>query len=280
MQKLLKYASLYRTAASSEIHRWAAGIVNKAFFQVMGRYPTITERQIVQAVSSAETGYGRNWGQGQSTSGEGSHNWGAITAPKGFKYQDSSVQGVHQALFKEYPDDIAGAADVVRTLFKSGRKQHEPNPDQGFRCTGPEIPGPTRGELISEAAQTGDVLAFSKAMFYTVYYEGTAKNFVDRIMGHANNMLSKVNSIAAANGEAPAWSMKSTNYLPETNDRSVLMRISSYGGGSIPIPAPQQKQVQPSPKDNVKLAPNQPAMLEFPGQSEADVESLQKMLWF
>ena len=59
MQKLLKYASLYRIAASSEIHRWAAGIVNKAFFQVTGRYPTIAERQIVQAVSSAETGYGR-----------------------------------------------------------------------------------------------------------------------------------------------------------------------------------------------------------------------------
>jgi hypothetical protein len=280
MQKLLKYASLYKKAASSEIHRWAAKIVNQAFFQVMGRAPTPAERQIVQAVSSAETGYGRGWGKGQSTSGQGSHNWGAITAPKGFQHQDSSVQGKHQAIFKEYPDDLSGAADVVRTLFKSGHKQHEPNPEQGFRASGPEIPGPTRGQLIEEACQSGDVLAFSKAMWYTVYYEGIASSFVTRIYNHANNMMSKVNAIASANGEAPAWSMKSNNYLPETNDRSVLMRISSYEAGVVPQASSKENKI--SPKDNVKPQANftQPTIPEFPGQTEADVDSLLKSLWF
>jgi hypothetical protein len=250
MRKLLKFAEIYRAAASAETHRWAADIVNKAFQQVMGRAPSPAERQIVMAVANHETGYGRGWGKGKSTGGQGSHNWGAVqtrskTAP-GFTHGDSSAEGKYKVRFKSYPDDVAGAADVVKQLFKSNRKQHLPNPQHAQRAQGAGVvPGEGRGTLIEKAAQQGDTLAFSRAMWYTGYFEGFNSDFTKNIKSHADSMQSKVNKIAAALGERPAWSIRSVHYLPDTSDQAILQKVTQVnpkaaGTGGTAVPPPQQ----------------------------------------
>ena len=283
MQKLFKFAQQYKIAASVETIRWAANIVNKAFERVMGRLPTAAERQIVMATAYLESGFGRWWGEGQSTSGKGSHNWGAIISTtksdKGFQHGDSSVQGKYTTKFKAYPDDVSGAADLVRTLFKNGRKQYEPDPGKGFRTMGPEIPGPNRGEMISYAAQQGDTGLFSKAMWYTTYYEGTASNFTDRMKSHMQGIQNKVNEIASALGETPEWSIKSSDYLPMTNDRNVLARISSYGAGEMPKQQSPIENVRPKAQKQTNLEQFfQPTEIE--DDYSADISALERMLWF
>lgn len=288
MQKLLKFATIFREAASAETHRWAAGIVNQAFQQVMGRTPTPAERQIVMAVADLESGYGKGWGKGKSSGGQGSHNWGAVqtrskTGP-GFSHQDSSAEGKYQVRFKAYPNDVAGAADVVRLLFKGSRKQQMPDPNRRFRTMGGPIPGPGRGELIQQAAQQGDTLAFSRAMWYTTYFEGFNEDFTKNIKDHARGIQSRINSIATALGESPAWSVRSDHYLPVTTDRSVIDKIikmkpeAAGSGRAAPTMQPQQPQRRPSPGANTLLQlPTQPAM---PPQAGIDVGGLENMIWF
>lgn len=218
MQKVHKFVGIYKEAVSADTHRWAADVVSRAFHQVMGRWPTPAERQIVMAVSDLESSYGLGWGKGNSTSGAGSHNWGAVqtkdkSAP-GFGHQDSSIQGKYDAKFKSYSNDVEGAADVVKLLFQGTRHQRMPDPSQGNRALGKEISGPTRGELIEQAAQLGDTLAFSRAMWYTGYFEGTAPSYQERIMKHAEGIQHRINQIASALGESPAWSIKSNHYQP------------------------------------------------------------------
>ena len=264
----------------SNIHAWAANIVNQAFQQVMGRAPTPAERQIVMAVSSLESGYGRGWGKGKSNAGQGSHNWGAVqtrskTAPQ-FQHGDSSAEGSYTVGFKVYPDDVAGAADVVRHLFKSGRKQQKPSAKHKQRAQGGEISGPGRGELIQAAAEQGDTTAFSRAMWYTSYFEGTQPDFVKNIQNHANGIQSKVNKIAAALGETPAWSIKTQNYLPVTTDQSVISEIAQMNpeaGAGMPVAMPAApQQPLPSPAVNVR-----PALEEQPASELSGIES---MVWF
>jgi len=247
--EVLYFASVYKKAAfapeaHANLHRWAANIVNQAFQQVMGREPTSAERQIVMAVSDLESNYGKGW----KNEGAQSHNWGAVqTANKStpqFSYEDSSAQGKYTTGFKAYDSDISGAADVVRLLFKAPNKQKMPDPNNAFRTMGSVINGPTRGELISEAAQQGDTDAFSRAMWYTTYFEGTSPNFTDRIKTHANRIQSIVNSIASALGEPVAWSQKTSDYfLPVTSDTSVINQISNMTQkGSVNTPPTQKPQ--------------------------------------
>lgn len=259
MQTLLKLATMYCEAASADTHQWAAGIVNQAFQQVMGRAPTPAERQIVMAVSMGESNYGRGWGKGKSTAGQGSHNWGAVqtrstTAPS-FVHQDSSAEGKYTIRFKAYPDDVSGAADVVKLLFKSSRKQHLPNPKRGQRAMGKEIPGPGRGELIEMAAQQGDTMAFSRAMWYTGYYEGFKPDFTENIKAHASMIQRHVNTIAAALGESPAWSIKTQHFLPVSTDPSIAQKviaINPKAGG----PGGAGVAAMSSPGTNVSLQGN------------------------
>ena len=238
LDRTLRFVTLYKLAVDANVHRWASGIVDEAFKRVMGREPSSGERQIVMAVSDLETSYGRGWGHGKSTGGQGSHNWGAIQTKKtgpSFSHGDSSSQGTYQTNFKIYPDDVSGAAGVVSTLFKSSKRQRMPDPENGERAMGPEIPGPSRGELIQAAVQSGDTLAFSKAMWYTVYFEGTAPKFTQRIRQHSQSIQKIVNSIASALGESPAWGISNDNCLPVTNDQSVIdkiLQIDSSAGGS------------------------------------------------
>ncbi len=272
--QVLRFASIYKTAAMSasthaKLHRWAASIVNQAFQQVMGRIPTPAERQIVMAVSDLESNYGKGWKSGK---GAGSHNWGAIQntnkkAPQ-FSHQDSSAQGKYITGFKAYPDDIAGAADVVRNLFKANGKQHEPDPNNAYRAMGAQINGPGRSELIKEAAQSGDINAFSRAMWYTSYFEGIAPDFAERIRVHANAIQNKINSISSALGENAAWSQQSPeNFLPVTNDRSVIAKINSMRNvTNVNAPAVQK--------------PQQSFNTVFPQTQQQPDEGLESLLWF
>lgn len=277
MQKLLKFADAFYKAANADKHRWAAGIVNQAFNQVMGRDPSIAERQIVQAVAWGESNYGGGWGKGKSTSGAGSNNWGAIqtrskTDPS-FVHGDSSAEGKYKIRFKSYDTPTDGAADVVRQLFKSTRKQQMPDPNRKQRTLGGSIEGPGRGELISMAAQQGDTLAFSKAMWYTTYFEGFKPDFTENISAHAKMMQKNVDDIAAANNENPAWSIKTNNFLPVTNDQSVIKSIirmnpkAAGSGGSQPDMPVMMRQQEP-------VQTNQPPT------AMPNLGNLESMLWF
>src|SRR5690606_13289643 len=222
-----------------------------------GRWPTSAERQIVMAVSDLESSYGKGWGKGNSTSGENSHNWGAVqtrdNSTPGFSHQDSSGQGKYNAKFKSYDSDIDGAADVVKLLFKGTRPQRMPDPSQGNRALGKEISGPTRGELIEQAAQQGDTLAFSCAMWFTGYFEGTAPTYQERILRHAEGLQTRINQIASALGESPAWSIQTNHYQPT---------------GHV-----QSNHVQSNPQPQYE----EPSVPE--GMGESDLSSLEQMIW-
>lgn len=283
LNRILKFASLYKKAVSADVHNWAGNIVNQAFQRVIGREPTSAERQIVMAVSNLESSYGQGWGHGESSGGQNSHNWGAIqTRSKkdpSFIHGDSSAQGKYITRFKSYPDDISGAADVVSELFKSSRKQQLPDPNQAQRAIGGEISGPSRGELIESAAQSGDTLAFSKAMWYTSYFEGTASDFTQRIMQHAQGIQNRINTIASALGETPAWSIKSDNFLPVTNDTSVINKILQInpkaGGSGYSYSEPSNY----NPNTKIQI-PEQKPLPEYKIQQTDPFEGLSQIVWF
>ena len=267
--QLLRFASIYKEAAvSANLHRWAAGIATQAFKQVMGRTPTPAERQIVMAVSNLESNYGKGWNKGK---GNDSHNWGAIQtsnkkAPS-FSHQDSSAQGKYNTKFKKYPDDISGAADVVRNLFKSNIKQRMPDPNNAYRVWGPSINGPVRSELIEMAAQQGDINAFSRAMWYTSYYEGNATDFTERMKIYSRAIQKNIDAITSALGEQSAWNQKSPgNFLPVTNDTSVINQISNMTS-SKNINAPIEQKQQPVIENVIQKTP-------------AEDTSLENLLWF
>jgi hypothetical protein len=271
--KILKFANLYCTATGIQTHQWAAGIVNQAFQQVMGRAPTAAERQIVMAVSNLESGYGRGWGKGKSTAGQGSHNWGAVqtrsqTNP-GFTHQDSSSEGKYQVRFKSYTDDVSGAADVVRLLFKGERKQQIPDPNRKFRTLGGSIDGPGRGELIEMASQQGDTLAFSRAMWYTTYFEGFNEDFTKNIRDHAQGIQNRINEIASALGEQPAWSIKSDHYLPVTNNREVIDKIIQM----------KPESAGSTGSTGSSSAPEKSSTIESE-HHQIDFGNLERMIWF
>ena len=292
MQKLLRFARLYCTATTGgNLHIWAADIVNQAFQKVMGRTPTPAERQIVMAVSSLESGYGKGWGHGQSTAGQGSHNWGAVqtknkNTPQ-FQHRDSSAEGGYSTGFKAYPDDVSGAADVVSLLFKGNREQQMPSAKNAQRAVGGPIPGPGRSELIEAAAQQGDTTAFSRAMWYTGYYEGTKPDFTENIKTHAQGIQTRIDQIASALGEAPAWSIKTQNYLPVTNDQSVISKIlqmNPKAGAGAGFTPPVE---QPKPGNNTQVPlptteqpfPQMQQNLPAPGSTLVTPE-IESSLWF
>jgi hypothetical protein len=290
MQKLLRFASLYCDAATqstmNNTHAWAADIVNEAFQRVMGRAPTPAERQIVLAVSNLESGYGRGW----KGSGAGSHNWGAVQTrnemtPQ-FQYRDSSAEGSYVIGFKVYRDDVGGAADVVRLLFKSDRKQQMPDEDRAQRTLGGEIAGPGRGELIEQAAQQGDTTAFSRAMWYTTYFEGRSPDFVKNIKSHAKGIQARINKIAAAIGEAPAWSIKTQNYLPVTSNQDVIKKIleinpkAGEGVATAPPQSPATNVQVPSAEQPFPAPTPAPQAAQIAQPPEDDFSGIESMVWF
>lgn len=174
-------------------------IIKKAFTQVYGREPTPAERQAAYGVARLETGCGEGWKAGE---GQGSHNWGAVQCcrpnPDGeckagtFKHTDhnrkpSGEMVPYVVCFQAYPDDIAGAADMLRIMFKK------------------------EGSPAFEAAATGDTLAVSGAMFRAGYFEGTGKDNDAAVYNHAKALQAGVDVLTTALGEPKALHLRDPN---------------------------------------------------------------------
>lgn len=229
---------------STDRHEWARGVIQRAFPTVMGRQPTESEIQAVQAVAHLESSYGSGW----KGAGRGSNNWGAIQCGSSckvngrcdpsvsFEHRDSTPQpdGTNKwyvTCFKKYPTPEAGAADLIKTLFLSERKSVK-----GTDKT------KTRGELLQEAVARGDLRAFSEAMYDTVYYEGTGKDKetrVSRHMGALNRALkdmtkSSNRQIAMIDGgsSSPA-SVLPAQTSPYTGDDAKALFDFLYASGPI-----------------------------------------------
>lgn len=127
-------------------------------FQTQGISPTEAELQGVMSVAKHESSFGRGWKPGSPM--DGSHNMGAIqccqadsagNCPTGSALQgDTHPDGTkYTVCFKTYPDDVAGAADIIRTLYK--RKG------------------------VPEALRAGSSYRLAEAMFLNSYFEGTCQ---------------------------------------------------------------------------------------------------------
>jgi hypothetical protein len=114
-------------------HAEARQVILQAFQQALARAPTGWEAQVVQAVCWGETSYGEGWKKGVergTTEPEAviSRNWGAVqygpppaTPGKSFVTTDTHRDGTkYQFAYKMYPDNVAGAADVVSILERNG----------------------------------------------------------------------------------------------------------------------------------------------------------------
>lgn len=146
-------------------HAEARDIMIQAFEQVMGRRPSLCERQAAQVVSLAESQYGAGWG----AAGAGSNNWGAVQAgvpPCGsnsFLYTDTHPQPdgssvPYQICFKSYPTPVAGAADVVRIFKRMG--------------------------IFDALSKNCSIDTLSRRMYEKGYYEGFGATKEDRISNH------------------------------------------------------------------------------------------------
>ena len=96
----------------------ARPIILAAWQAAAGRPPSTFEAQITQAIARYETSYGK-WDGPCSTS----HNWGAIItargSPDGCEHADTNQDGTKFfQTFRVYPDDTAGAADLVKELLR------------------------------------------------------------------------------------------------------------------------------------------------------------------
>ncbi len=100
-------------------------VLREAFRIVIGREPNSSAAQCLQSISELETGHGRGWDK----RGQGSYNLGAIQAHAGwtgdsFDYTDTAPQTdgtskPYAQKFRKYGSLIAGAQDLVRTVFVS-----------------------------------------------------------------------------------------------------------------------------------------------------------------
>lgn len=95
----------------------ARPIIVAAWQAAAGRPPSTFEAQISQAIARAETSYG-TWDGPCSTS----HNWGAVSAKASAdtcQHDDTTQDGKRfSSNFQTYPDDVAGAAGLVRELMR------------------------------------------------------------------------------------------------------------------------------------------------------------------
>jgi hypothetical protein len=103
-------------------HTEAKRIVERA---VPGISPALS--LLTRGISVIEAQYGDGWGHGLSEAGQGSNNWGAMTAGSSwtgptFEHRDSRWDEASQqqvpyvTRFRSYATPEAGAADLARTL--------------------------------------------------------------------------------------------------------------------------------------------------------------------
>jgi hypothetical protein len=170
------------TVSSSKDHAGARRVLHQAWLGVMSRPPTIPEIQAVQAIALHETGYGQlgffpdshNWGAVQCPG-----TWGATECPAGcvmgkdsMPPPGSSSETVTKPVcFRSYPDDVAGALDLVRNAT-------------------------TARPRTLKALATGDADQIAAAMYAERYYTGTSKIAAVNVATYAAAIARRATEIA------------------------------------------------------------------------------------
>ncbi len=166
-------------------HQENRDAVIQGFKHTFGHEPSLPVAQLLHATAQIETSCGAGW----KGVGKGSNNWGAIQKGswKGdtFEYFDThpnpdGTSTKYEISFRKYPTRMAGAADLARVVYKVRR----------------------RDQSVLVAAQDGDALGFSTAMYESGYYEGFGKSKSARIHNHHKAIMRALSMHAKALGEA------------------------------------------------------------------------------
>jgi hypothetical protein len=163
-------------------HAGARRVLYEAWQRVLGRPPSMPEIQAVQAIALHETGYGQlgffpnshNWGAVQCPG-----TWAATTCPVGCIMGKDSLPPpagksgtvTKPVCFRSYPEDVAGAVDLVRNLT-------------------------TARPRTMKALTTGDADQIAAAMYAERYYTGTSKIAAANIAGYASGIARRASEIA------------------------------------------------------------------------------------
>lgn len=161
--------------------RSAREILKKVWPGVMGEEPELPELQAAQAVTRGESGYGSTW----KGACEGSNNWGAVQAgppPCGTNClytdthpNDDGTSTRYDICFKTYATPEEGAAHMLRILFLRDR---------------------AKKAGVLKAAKSGDLKAFSTAMYDSGYYESFGPTREARIAYHTKGLRYNAKIIA------------------------------------------------------------------------------------
>ncbi len=187
-------------------HAGARRVLYQAWLQVMSRPPTSAEIQTVQAIALHETGYGHlsffpeshNWGAVQCRG-----TWGASECPAGCVMGKDSMPPpsggaavvTKPVCFRSYPNDVAGAVDLVRNLT-------------------------TARPRTMRALATGDADQVAAAMYAERYYTGTSKAAAANVATYATAIARRAGEIAKA--------------LHETS-RVARQSVATRPGGALPV---------------------------------------------
>lgn len=142
-------------------HGSARAIIMEAWQDLHGTLPSPQEAQAMQALAWLESGYGRRW-QGACAD---SRNWGSVQAtlppcgPGACEYTDRRSDGTpYSVCFRSYATDQEGAANMIGVALRT--------------------------EAARKAVGSGDLRAFSEALFRAGYYEGIGSTKAERIERH------------------------------------------------------------------------------------------------
>lgn len=200
-------------------HKQAREIILSAWLSLpqLGA-PTLPQLQLAQAVALGESGYGQGWKNECAQS----HNWGATQIGMGTEekpcpentcntkdsYPTATGASVgYVACLKVYPDDLAGAADMIRTLMK-------PN--------------------ALEASKSGSADALSRAMYKNRYYLGIGKDEATRIRWYTKRLAEQVASVAKGLGE-PDFNLHAASRGGSGGAGGALVGLAALGlgGGAL-----------------------------------------------
>lgn len=150
-------------------------LAEEAFTIVFDREPTISERQLVQAVGTAESSGGRGW-KGE---GANSNNIGAIQAGRppcnpetSFQTTDTHEDGSKYVwCYKKYPTRLDGWVDLVRTLYTGRFKSID-------------------RDVIRQLADEGDFMGAVAAQRASGYFEAPLSRYQTKV----HNILTEMSA--------------------------------------------------------------------------------------
>lgn len=178
---------------------------------------------LVRGISMIEAQYGDGWGHGLSTAGQGSNNWGAMTAGSSwtgptFEHQDSrwdenlQKQVPYVTKYRSYATPEDGARDLYRALT-------------GYHGIAAELAKAGRwGEISKAIGPRG-----------TYYYGGKGPP-AEAEVDHQRRFLAALDDIQRATGEhlypGPSSSSSSPSFSSSSSSSTgagvVLLLIGSY----------------------------------------------------